>query len=77
MKKNRNCAKSRDTSLGRTQNKTASISTRGNANFKIKGGLGTYTRSRREADKSNAIRYQRADQQTDIVWICHREVMQL
>lgn len=34
-------------------------------------------RSRREADKSNAIRYQRADQQTDIVWICHREVMQL
>jgi Predicted nucleic acid-binding protein, contains PIN domain len=33
--------------------------------------------SRREADKSNAIRYQRADQQTDIVWICHREVMQL
>jgi hypothetical protein len=35
------------------------------------------TQSRREADKSNAIRYQRADQQTDIVWICHREVMQL
>jgi hypothetical protein len=55
---------------------TASISTRGNANFKIKGGLGTYTIPTR-TDKSNAIRYQRADQQTDIVWICHREVMQL
>ena len=26
---------------------------------------------------TKCIRYQRADQQTDIVWICHREVMQL
>ena len=74
---NPNCVKGRDSSLTAERKiKLPALAREGTPISRLKAAS-ALTRSRQEADRSNAIRYQRADQQTNIVWICHREVMQL